>query len=308
MGRQVQFSLVPSHMRLSFAHPLLLLFCTALPLQMVCQGTTARDERIRIASFTCLHEIAANYYAKLPAYMGEIFNISVKAIQEDSEEVGLQAVEFWSTLCDIELDLADEDDPQEVGAGGWAGLGCDLGKHAWREQLAASAPSNLDSKCCMCVCAWVCAHGYVQQWHLLGERPMALLCCCPTGSADQKCAHFACWSCFQVARCTALFRHDTRAVGFVTPACLLCLIAVPGQPPLHRRSRATPGACAAEAADQAGRGPGAGRYGMEPGHGQWHMPGPAGAHCAGMCADVCLLIQERAKGRASRAVGCQGCM
>jgi importin subunit beta-1 len=81
---------------------------------MVCQGTSARDERIRIASFTCLHEIAANYYAKLPAYMGEIFNISVKAINEDSEEVGLQAVEFWSTLCDIELDLQDEDDPTEV--------------------------------------------------------------------------------------------------------------------------------------------------------------------------------------------------
>lgn len=83
-------------------------------LQMVCEGTGAPDERIRIASFTCLHEIAANYYAKLPAYMGEIFNISVKAIQEDVEEVGLQAVEFWSTLCDIELELADEDDPSDV--------------------------------------------------------------------------------------------------------------------------------------------------------------------------------------------------
>lgn len=83
-------------------------------LQMVCQGASARDERIRIASFTCLHEIAANYYAKLPAYMGEVFAISVKAINEDSEDVGLQAVEFWSTLCDIELDLADEDDPAEV--------------------------------------------------------------------------------------------------------------------------------------------------------------------------------------------------
>ncbi|KAF8069441.1 KPNB1 [Scenedesmus sp. PABB004] len=83
-------------------------------MQMVCQGTSARDERIRIASFTCLHEIATNYYATLPPYMTEIFNISVKAVQEDSEDVGLQAVEFWSTLCDIELDLADEDDPTEV--------------------------------------------------------------------------------------------------------------------------------------------------------------------------------------------------
>jgi hypothetical protein len=57
---------------------------------MVCQATTAGDERIRIAAFSCLHEIAANYYAKLPAYITEIFKISIKAIQEDSEDVGLQ--------------------------------------------------------------------------------------------------------------------------------------------------------------------------------------------------------------------------
>lgn len=57
---------------------------------MVCQATTADDERIRIAAFSCLHEIAANYYSKLPAYMGEVFNISVKAIQSDIEDVGLQ--------------------------------------------------------------------------------------------------------------------------------------------------------------------------------------------------------------------------
>lgn len=60
------------------------------PTQMVCQATTANDERIRIAAFSCLHEIAANYYAKLPAYITEIFKISVKAIQEDNEDVGLQ--------------------------------------------------------------------------------------------------------------------------------------------------------------------------------------------------------------------------
>lgn len=57
---------------------------------MVCEATTAQDERIRIAAFSCLHEIAANYYAKLPTYMTEIFNITVKAIQGDSEDVALQ--------------------------------------------------------------------------------------------------------------------------------------------------------------------------------------------------------------------------
>jgi importin subunit beta-1 len=86
---------------------------------MVCQGTIAPDERIRIASFNCLHEIAANYYLKLPAYITEIFNMTVKAINEDNEEVGLQAVEFWSTLCDYELELEEEDNPEEVSEGFW---------------------------------------------------------------------------------------------------------------------------------------------------------------------------------------------
>lgn len=45
---------------------------TASPLispQVVCQGTVANDVRIRVQSFTCLHEIAANYYNRLPPYM-----------------------------------------------------------------------------------------------------------------------------------------------------------------------------------------------------------------------------------------------
>lgn len=60
---------------------------------MVCQATTAPDVRIRVAAFSCLHEIAANYYAKLPAYMTEVFNMSVKAINGDEEDVALQVGE-----------------------------------------------------------------------------------------------------------------------------------------------------------------------------------------------------------------------
>jgi hypothetical protein len=145
----------------------------------VCQGTVASDPRIRVQSFTCLHEIAANYYGQLPPYMQvrrgraafavgnagpaarsrpaaataeaasaaarargtltgirarppgrtpcrgriprpqEIFNLTVKAIKEDEEEVALQAIEFWSTLCDYELELEEEgEDAEEVGLGG----------------------------------------------------------------------------------------------------------------------------------------------------------------------------------------------
>jgi importin subunit beta-1 len=73
-------------------------------MQMVCQGTTTPDVKIRLASFECLHEIAARYYDRLPQYMTDVYTITVKAIKEDDESVGLQAIEFWSTICDIEIE------------------------------------------------------------------------------------------------------------------------------------------------------------------------------------------------------------
>jgi hypothetical protein len=44
--------------------------------------------------------------------------LTVKAIREDEEDVALQAVEFWSTLCDYELELLEEEgeDTEEVRA------------------------------------------------------------------------------------------------------------------------------------------------------------------------------------------------
>ena len=82
-------------------------------MQVVCQGTQSPEIRIRTASFECLHEIAAIYYSKLPAYMTELYNITVKAIKEDQEEVALQAIEFWSTVCDTEAELLEEPDDSE---------------------------------------------------------------------------------------------------------------------------------------------------------------------------------------------------
>ena len=50
-------------------------------MQVVCQGTQSPEIRIRTASFECLHEIAAMYYSKMPAYMTELYTITVKAIK-----------------------------------------------------------------------------------------------------------------------------------------------------------------------------------------------------------------------------------
>jgi importin subunit beta-1 len=67
-------------------------------MQMVCQGTVAPNAKIRVESFFCLHEIAAGYYKHLPAYMQEVFNITVNAIKNEGEDedVRLQVRRGWS--------------------------------------------------------------------------------------------------------------------------------------------------------------------------------------------------------------------
>lgn len=61
-------------------------------MQVVCQGTQAANVEIRKASFECLHEIADNYYDKLVPYMTELYNLTVKAMKEDIDDVACQAV------------------------------------------------------------------------------------------------------------------------------------------------------------------------------------------------------------------------
>ena len=74
-------------------------------MQVICEGTIAADAKVREASFECLVKIAANYYEKLPAYMQDIFRLTHRAAKEDEEEVAKQAIEFWCTVCEEEIDI-----------------------------------------------------------------------------------------------------------------------------------------------------------------------------------------------------------
>lgn len=65
------------------------------------------EERIRRFSFQCFVEIAALYYEHLNHDIQDIFNITHRVINEDVESVALQAVEFWCTVCDKEIDLME---------------------------------------------------------------------------------------------------------------------------------------------------------------------------------------------------------
>eukprot|EP01087_Luapelamoeba_hula_P015927 TRINITY_DN482_c0_g1_i1.p1 TRINITY_DN482_c0_g1~~TRINITY_DN482_c0_g1_i1.p1 ORF type:complete len:853 (-),score=130.53 TRINITY_DN482_c0_g1_i1:37-2595(-) len=79
-------------------------------MQVVCEATQATDSKMRVAAFECLVRIASLYYDKLSTWMQNIFNITLEAIRKDEDAVAQQAIEFWSTICDVEIDILVEID------------------------------------------------------------------------------------------------------------------------------------------------------------------------------------------------------
>ncbi|PKU70398.1 importin subunit beta-1 isoform X2 [Dendrobium catenatum] len=77
-------------------------------MRVVCEATLTPELKIRQAAFECLVAISSSYYDKLGSYMQDIFIITAKAVKEDEEPVALQAIEFWSSICDEEIDILDE--------------------------------------------------------------------------------------------------------------------------------------------------------------------------------------------------------
>ncbi|KAL9312854.1 hypothetical protein ACSQ67_018306 [Phaseolus vulgaris] len=77
-------------------------------MRVVCETTMSPEVKIRQAAFECLVSIAAMYYEKLAPYIQDIYSITAKAVRGDEEPVALQAIEFWSTICDEETDILEE--------------------------------------------------------------------------------------------------------------------------------------------------------------------------------------------------------
>ncbi|EYU19659.1 hypothetical protein ABFS82_06G099600 [Erythranthe guttata] len=77
-------------------------------MRVVCEATLSTEVKIRQAAFECLASIGSSYYEKLAPYIQDIFNITSKAVREDEEPVALQAIEFWSSICDEEIDILEE--------------------------------------------------------------------------------------------------------------------------------------------------------------------------------------------------------
>ncbi len=78
-------------------------------MQAICEATQSKDADVRSAAYECISQIANFYYDKLQEYVMALFELTVGTIEKDEEKVALNAIEFWSTLCDVEIELIDDE-------------------------------------------------------------------------------------------------------------------------------------------------------------------------------------------------------
>ncbi|XP_077300767.1 importin subunit beta Fs(2)Ket isoform X2 [Arctopsyche grandis] len=78
-------------------------------MEVVCEATQSLDRRISVSALQCLVKILSLYYQFMEPYMpGALFPITLEAMRSDIDEVALQGIEFWSSISEEEIDLANE--------------------------------------------------------------------------------------------------------------------------------------------------------------------------------------------------------
>lgn len=75
---------------------------------VVCECTQSSEENIRLNAMESLVKIALLYYDYIQPYMEALFKITAAAITKDKESVVLQAIEFWSTVAEVEENILYE--------------------------------------------------------------------------------------------------------------------------------------------------------------------------------------------------------
>lgn len=78
-------------------------------MEVVCEATQSQDTQICVAAMQCLVKILSLYYQFMEPYMGQaLFPITLEAMKSEHDQIALQGIEFWSNVCDEEVDLAIE--------------------------------------------------------------------------------------------------------------------------------------------------------------------------------------------------------
>lgn len=87
-------------------------------MQVVCEATTSNDFEIQSLAFGALAKIMSLYYDYMSVYMEKaLYNLTVNGMKSENDSVACMAVEFWSTVCEEELDIQlnkeDESSPND---------------------------------------------------------------------------------------------------------------------------------------------------------------------------------------------------
>ncbi|KAJ2900480.1 putative importin subunit beta-1 protein [Zalerion maritima] len=78
-------------------------------MQVVCEATQADDSRIQQGAFGCLNRIMGLYYENMRFYMEKaLFGLTILGMKNADEDVAKLAVEFWSTVCEEEINIEDD--------------------------------------------------------------------------------------------------------------------------------------------------------------------------------------------------------
>ncbi|KAJ2775984.1 karyopherin Kap95 [Coemansia nantahalensis] len=83
-------------------------------MQTVCEATQSPDTSVQVVAFECLVRIMQLYYDKMRFYMEKaLYGLTVIGMKHEEEKIALQAIEFWSTVCDEEIELQIDEDNQD---------------------------------------------------------------------------------------------------------------------------------------------------------------------------------------------------
>jgi importin subunit beta-1 len=78
-------------------------------MQVICEATQAEDSRIQQGAFGCLNRIMSLYYDTMRFYMEKaLFGLTIMGMKSEEEDVAKLAVEFWSTVCEEEIAIEDD--------------------------------------------------------------------------------------------------------------------------------------------------------------------------------------------------------
>ena len=69
---------------------------------------SAQSVELKVAALECLVQIAAMYYAHLNEYMLELGPLTWGIIKGGEDRLCIPALEFWNTICDVELERIDD--------------------------------------------------------------------------------------------------------------------------------------------------------------------------------------------------------